>query len=184
MGFDIFAAVMAVLSVLSFGMIGPADIIEDETEIPVISGVTDTKPQTPAEDKPSDTGKELDQTKPDVPAKPPTALPGAELIAGTWKGSASVPFVASMSFHAAVSADGTAQFSGEVSSSLFGDSTFDVPATWEYLGGKSFNTVIEGTDTRVTCDGKTLTFPANPYKLGLVDNDMADRDFTITLNRV
>lgn len=184
MGFDIFAAVMAVLSVLSFGLIGPADVVDEEPEFEIISGVTDTSPDTPKE---AGEGPAVQDTPvvpaPENPATPPADKPGADLIAGTWTGKASVPFVAAVSFHAEVSADGTALFSGAVTSSVFGDSTFSTPASWEYLGGTSFNTRIEGTDTKVTCDGKTLTFPANPYRLGLVDSDMADREFVITLNR-
>ena len=191
MGFDIFAAVMAVLSVLSFGLIGPADVVDEEPEIEIISGATDTKPQAPETETPQslpdekETGQneQESQTKPPAEEQKPSVQPGADLIAGTWSGKSSVPFIASASFRAEVSADGTAQFSGEVTSSVFGDSTFSTPASWEYRGGTSFNTRIEGTDTKVTCDGKTLTFPANPYRLGLVESDMADREFVITLNR-
>lgn len=193
MAFDIFAAIMAVLSVLSFGLIGPADVAEETPQIEILSGVTDTDPEAAESDTPSavSDADELQipavPDEPDTPPVPPAVpadKPGADLIAGTWKGSSSVPFVASMTFHAEVSADGTAQFRGTVDSSLFGDSTFDIPATWEYRGGTAFNTVVEGVDTPVACDGNTLYFQANPYKLGLVDNEMADRNFTIELRRV
>lgn len=191
MGFDIFAAVIAVLSVLSFGLVGPVDVLDEEPEIAIISEATDTRPQAPDTETPASRPDEKEtgqneqerQDKQLTEEQRPSRQPGADLIAGTWTGTASVPFVAFVSFHAEISADRTAQFSGEVTSSVFGDSTFSTPASWEYRGDTSFNTIIEGTDTKVTCDGKTLTFTANPYRLGLVESDMANREFVITLYR-
>ncbi|MBO5368121.1 hypothetical protein J6A32_05800, partial [Methanocorpusculum sp.] len=92
MGFDIFAAVMAVLSVLSFGLIGPADVVDEEPEIEIISGVTDTKPQAPETETPQslpgekETGQneQESQTKPPAEEQKPSVQPGADLIAGTW----------------------------------------------------------------------------------------------------
>lgn len=169
MGFDLFAAVMAILSVLSFGAVGGADIVDDPADI--LSGITDTKPQT---NTPS-------VSVPETPGQETKA--GAELVAGTWRGKASVPLVISVSFFADVEADGTAQFSGTVSSSLFGNHVFDTPADWQYLGGDKFDVLISGTHTPVTCNGKTLTFPLNPYKLGLTDTKAADKEFIINLER-
>lgn len=189
MGFDIISAIMALLSVLSFGAIGGADITDEEVVIPVVSDVPDTPPEVSVPDTPEEPAvsepesPQVSDTPPPAAEPVPAVLPGADLIAGTWKGKASVPFVASVSFHAEIAKDGTAQFSGDVASSMFGDSTFATPASWQYLGGTSFNTVIEGTDTKITCDGTKLTFPANPYKLGLVDSEMANQDFIIDLYR-
>jgi len=67
---------------------------------------------------------------------------------------------------------------------MFGNHEFDTAASWEYLGGNSFNTVIYGTDTKVTCNGNKLTFPLNPYQLGLIDDKIADQEFIISLNRI
>ena len=90
----------------------------------------------------------------------------------------------SVEFYADVEGDGTAKFSGSVTSSMFGNHEFDTEAGWEYLGGDSFNTVIYGTDTKVTCNGNKLTFPLNPYQLGLIDDKIADQEFIISLNRI
>ena len=182
MGFDIFAAIMAVLSVLSFGAIGGADITDDQVIIDVPSGTTGllAGQETSSGSSPATPPETNSNPLPATPAE----QPGASLIAGTWEGTKSIPFVASLSCRAVISADGTAQFSGDVTSSMFGDHTFSVPVSWEYLGGSSFNTIIEGTDTKITCDGTKLTFPANPYRLGLVDNEMADQNFSIELRRV
>ena len=90
----------------------------------------------------------------------------------------------SVEFYADVEGDGTAKFSGSVTSSMFGNHEFDTAASWEYLGGNSFNTVIYGTDTKVTRSGNKLTFPLNPYQLGLIDDKIADQEFIISLNRI
>ena len=145
MVFDFFAALMAILSVLSFGAIGGADVIDDTSQ---------------------------------------TEIPGADLIAGEWIGSSSVPFAASVAFYADVKDDGTVLFSGSVTSSLFGNHEFSTDAEWEYLGGDRFNAVISNTNTAVICNGNKITFQINPYKLGLVENKVADREFTINLHRI
>ena len=165
MGFDLFAAVMAFLSVVSFGAFGGADVGEELPQIEILSGVTDTKPQT---------GQS---------AAIPEMKPGAELITGKWIGKSSIPFMVSVVFYADAHADGTAQFSGTVTSAMFGDHVFDTPAKWEYLGENSFDVLIESTHTPVSCSGKTLTFPLNPYKLGLVDAEIANQEFVINLER-
>ena len=181
MAFDLFAAIMAILSVLSFGAIGGTDITDDTPEIE-ISGVTDTSPdiQNP---KAPDTNP---QTEPENTEQKyiDTAEPGAYLIAGKWTGTSSIPFVASVEFYADIKDDGTAQFSGSLTSSMFGNHNFESGAEWEYLGGDKFNAVISGTDTAVTCNGNKLTFKLNPYKLGLTDNSIADQEFTINMYRI
>lgn len=187
---DVFAAIMAVLSVLSFGLIAPVDVAE-ETQITVpTANIPSGNPAT--QQDPGNPNGNLAATpaaKPTVNTqlKDPAALSlqeeGAKLIAGTWKGSASVPFVIKVNFNANVNADGTAVFYGNIESQLFGDHEFDTEATWEYYGNNKFNCVISDTDTPVTCDGKKLEFPLNPYKLGLTDNTIADQTFSITLNR-
>lgn len=111
------------------------------------------------------------------------AQPGAELIAGTWKGTAGVPFLISVSFYTDVYTNGTAQFSGTVSSSLSDDSTFSTKVSWKCQGDNAFIAEINGIEIPVSCDGKTLTFSANPYELGLSENTMADQEFVITLKR-
>ncbi|HJJ93288.1 MAG TPA: hypothetical protein O0X31_01935 [Methanocorpusculum sp.] len=174
MAFDLLAAVMAILSVLSFGAIGGTDITDDTQQIK-LSGVTDTSPeiQNPQAEPENTEQKFIDSAK-----------PGAHLIAGKWTGTSSIPFVASVEFHADIKGDGTAQFSGSLTSSMFGNHDFESGAEWEYLGGDKFNAVISGTDTAVTCSGEKLTFKLNPYKLGLTDNELADQEFTITLHRI
>lgn len=174
MAFDLLAAVMAILSVLSFGAIGGTDITDDTPQIE-LSGVTDTSPeiQKPEAEPENTEQKFIDSAK-----------PGAHLIAGKWTGTSSIPFVASVEFHADIKGDGTAQFSGSLTSSMFGNHDFESGAEWEYLGGDKFNAVISGTDTAVTCSGEKLTFKLNPYKLGLTDNELADQEFTITLHRI
>lgn len=169
MAFDLLAAVMAILSVLSFGAIGGADITDDTQEIE-LSGVTDTNQQAEPENTEQ---KYID-----------TAKPGAHLIAGKLSGSASIPLVVSVSFYADIKDDGTARFSGSVTSSMFGNHDFESGAEWEYLGGDKFNAAISGTDTAITCSGEKLTFKLNPYKLRLIDNEAADQEFTINLNRI
>ncbi|HJJ94904.1 MAG TPA: hypothetical protein O0W83_04255, partial [Methanocorpusculum sp.] len=101
-----------------------------------------------------------------------------------WTGTSSIPFVASVEFHADIKGDGTAQFSGSLTSSMFGNHDFESGAEWEFLGGDKFNAVISGTDTAITCSGEKLTFKLNPYKLGLTDNELADQEFTINLHRI
>ena len=174
MAFDLLAAVMAILSVLSFGAIGGTDITDDTPQIE-LSGVTDTSPeiQNPQAELENTEQKFIDSAK-----------PGAHLIAGKWTGTSSIPFVASVEFNADIKGDGTAQFSGSLTSSMFGNHDFESGAEWEYLGGDKFNAVISGTDTAVTCSGEKLTFKLNPYKLGLTDNELADQEFTITLHRI
>lgn len=174
MAFDLLAAVMAILSVLSFGVIGGTDITDDTQQIE-LSGVTDTSPeiQNPQAEPENTEQKFIDSAK-----------PGAHLIAGKWTGTSSIPFVASVEFNADIKGDGTAQFSGSLTSSMFGNHDFESGAEWEYLGGDKFNAVISGTDTAVTCSGEKLTFKLNPYKLGLTDNELADQEFTITLHRI
>ncbi len=174
MAFDLLAAVMAILSVLSFGAIGGTDITDDTQQIE-LSGVTDTSHeiQNPQAEPENTEQKFIDSAK-----------PGAHLIAGKWTGTSSIPFVASVEFHADIKGDGTAQFSGSLTSSMFGNHDFESGAEWEYLGGDKFNAVISGTDTAVTCSGEKLTFKLNPYKLGLTDNELADQEFTITLHRI
>ncbi len=174
MAFDLLAAVMAILSVLSFGAIGGTDITDDTQQIE-LSGVTDTSPeiQNPQAEPENTEQKFIDSAK-----------PGAHLIAGKWTGTSSIPFVASVEFNADIKGDGTAQFSGSLTSSMFGNHDFKSGAEWEYLGGDKFNAVISGTDTAVTCSGEKLTFKLNPYKLGLTDNELADQEFTITLHRI
>ncbi|HJJ85104.1 MAG: hypothetical protein IKY09_00830 [Methanocorpusculum sp.] len=174
MAFDLLAAVMAILSVLSFGAIGGTDITDDTQQIE-LSGVTDTSPeiQNPQAEPENTEQKFIDSAK-----------PGAHLIAGKWTGTSSIPFVASVEFNADIKGDGTAQFSGSLTSSMFGNHDFESGAEWEYLGGDKFNAVISGTDTAVTCSGEKLTFKLNPYKLGLTDNELADQEFTITLHRI
>ena len=174
MAFDLLAAVMAILSVLSFGAIGGTDITDDTPQIE-LSGVTDTSPeiQNPEAEPENTEQKFIDSAK-----------PGAHLIAGKWTGTSSIPFVASVEFNADIKGDGTAQFSGSLTSSMFGNHDFKSGAEWEYLGGDKFNAVISGTDTAVTCSGEKLTFKLNPYKLGLTDNELADQEFTITLHRI
>ena len=174
MAFDLLAAVMAILSVLSFGAIGGTDITDDTQQIE-LSGVTDTSPeiQNPQAEPENTEQKFIDSAK-----------PGAHLIAGKWTGTSSIPFVASVEFNADIKGDGTAQFSGSLTSSMFGNHDFESGAEWEYLGGDKFNAVISGTDTAVTCNGEKLTFKLNPYKLGLTDNELADQEFTITLHRI
>ena len=181
MAFDFFAVVMAILSVLSFGAIGGTDITDDTPQIE-LSGVTDTSPeiQNPevTDTNPKAEPENTEQEHID------TAKPGAHLIAGKWTGTSSIPFVASVEFYADIKDDGTAQFSGSLTSSMFGNHDFESGAEWEYLGGNSFNTVIYGTDTKVTCNGNKLTFPLNPYQLGLIDDKIADQEFIISLNRI
>ncbi|MBR5449724.1 MAG: hypothetical protein IKV78_00255 [Methanocorpusculum sp.] len=174
MAFDLLAAVMAILSVLSFGAIGGTDITDDTQQIE-LSGVTDTSPeiQNPQAEPENTEQKFIESAK-----------PGAHLIAGKWTGTSSIPFVASVEFNADIKGDGTAQFSGSLTSSMFGNHDFESGAEWEYLGGDKFNAVISGTDTAVTCNGEKLTFKLNPYKLGLTDNELADQEFTITLHRI
>ena len=174
MAFDLLAAVMAILSVLSFGAIGGTDITDDTQQIE-LSGVTDTSPeiQNPEAEPENTEQKFIDSAK-----------PGAHLIAGKWTGTSSIPFVASVEFNADIKGDGTAQFSGSLTSSMFGNHDFESGAEWKYLGGDKFNAVISGTDTAVTCSGEKLTFKLNPYKLGLTDNELADQEFTITLHRI
>ena len=174
MAFDLLAAVMAILSVLSFGAIGGTDITDDTQQIE-LSGVTDTSPeiQNPEAEPENTEQKFIDSAK-----------PGAHLIAGKWTGTSSIPFVASVEFNADIKGDGTAQFSGSLTSSMFGNHDFESGAEWEYLGGDKFNAVISGTDTAVTCSGEKLTFKLNPYKLGLTDNELADQEFTIILHRI
>lgn len=174
MAFDLLAAVMAILSVLSFGAIGGTDITDDTPQIE-LSGVTDTSPeiQNPEAEPENTEQKFIDSAK-----------PGAHLIAGKWTGTSSIPFVASVEFNADIKGDGTAQFSGSLTSSMFGNHDFESGAEWEYLGGDKFNAVISGTDTAVTCSGEKLTFKLNPYKLGLTDNELADQEFTIILHRI
>ena len=174
MAFDLLAAVMAILSVLSFGAIGGTDITDDTQQIE-LSGVTDTSPeiQNPQAEPENTEQKFIDSAK-----------PGAHLIAGKWTGTSSIPFVASVESHADIKGDGTAQFSGSLTSSMFGNHDFESGAEWEYLGGDKFNAVISGTDTAVTCSGENLTFKLNPYKFGLTDNELADQEFTITLHRI
>jgi hypothetical protein len=174
MAFDLLAAVMAILSVLSFGAIGGTDITDDTQQIE-LSGVTDTSPeiQNPQAEPENTEQKFIDSAK-----------PGAHLIAGKWTGTSSIPFVASVEFNADIKGDGAAQFSGSLTSSMFGNHDFESGAEWEYLGGDKFNAVISGTDTAVTCSGEKLTFKLNPYKLGLTDNELADQEFTITLHRI
>ena len=174
MAFDLLAAVMAILSVLSFGAIGGTDITDDTQQIE-LSGVTDTSPEIQNhEAEPENTEQKFIDS----------AKPGAHLIAGKWTGTSSIPFVASVEFNADIKGDGTAQFSGSLTSSMFGNHDFESGAEWEYLGGDKFNAVISGTDTAMTCSGEKLTFKLNPYKLGLTDNELADQEFTITLHRI
>ena len=172
MAFDLFSAIMAILSVLSFGAIGGTDITDDTPQIE-LSGVTDTSPEIQNPEVPDTNPKaEPENTEQEYID---TAKPGAHLIAGEWSGTSSIPFMVSVEFYADVEGDGTAKFSGSVTSSMFGNHKFDTEAGWEYLGGDSFNTVIYGTDTKVTCNGNKLTFPLNPYQLGLIDDKIADQ---------
>ena len=181
MAFDLFSAIMAILSVLSFGAIGGTDITDDTPQIE-LSGVTDTSPEIQNPEVPdTNTQAEPENTEQEYID---TAKPGAHLIAGEWSGTSSIPFMVSVEFYADVEGDGTAKFSGSVTSSMFGNHEFDTEAGWEYLGGDSFNTVIYGTDTKVTCNGNKLTFPLNPYQLGLIDDKIADQEFIISLNRI
>lgn len=181
MAFDLLAAVMAILSVLSFGAIGGTDITDDTQQIE-LSGVTDTSPEIQNPEVPdTNTQAEPENTEQKFID---SAKPGAHLIAGKWTGTSSIPFVASVEFNADIKGDGTAQFSGSLTSSMFGNHDFESGAEWEYLGGDKFNAVISGTDTAVTCSGEKLTFKLNPYKLGLTDNELADQEFTITLHRI
>ena len=181
MAFDLFSAIMAILSVLSFGAIGGTDITDDTPQIE-LSGVTDTSPEIQNPEVP-DTNT---QAEPENAEQEyiDTAKPGAHLIAGEWSGTSSIPFVASVEFYADIEDDGTAQFSGSLTSSMFGNHDFESGAEWEYLGGDKFNAVISGTDTAITCNGNKLTFPLNPYQLGLIDDKIADQEFIISLNRI
>ena len=181
MAFDFFAVVMAILSVLSFGTIGSTDITDDTPQIE-LSGVTDTSPEIQNPEVPDTNPKaEPENTEQE---HIDTAKPGAHLIAGKWTGTSSIPFVASVEFYADIKDDGTAQFSGSLTSSMFGNHDFESGAEWEYLGGDKFNAVISGTDTAITCNGEKLTFKLNPYKLGLTDNSIADQEFTINMRRI
>ena len=181
MAFDLFSAIMAILSVLSFGAIGGTDITDDTPQIE-LSGVTDTSPEIQNPEVP-DTNT---QAEPENAEQEyiDTVKPGAHLIAGKWTGTSSIPFVASVEFYADIEDDGTAQFSGSLTSSMFGNHDFESGAEWEYLGGDKFNAVISGTDTAITCNGNKLTFPLNPYQLGLIDDKIADQEFIISLNRI
>ena len=185
MAFDFFAVVMAILSVLSFGAIGGTDI-SDETPQIELTGVTDANLQEQPEETSQIENTGVTNTEPEDIEQEyiDTAKPGAHLIAGEWSGTSSIPFMISVEFYADVEGDGTAKFSGSVTSSMFGNHEFDTEAGWEYLGGDSFNTVIYGTDTKVTCSGNKLTFPLNPYQLGLIDDKIADQEFIISLNRI
>ena len=181
MAFDLFSAIMAILSILSFGAIGGTDITDDTPQIE-LSGVTDTSPEIQNPEVPdTNTQAEPENTEQEYID---TAKPGAHLIAGKWTGTSSIPFVASVEFYADIEDDGTAQFSGSLTSSMFGNHDFESGAEWEYLGGDKFNAVISGTDTAITCNGEKLTFKLNPYKLGLTDNSSADQEFTINLHRI
>ena len=181
MAFDLFSAIMAILSVLSFGAIGGTDITDDTPQIE-LSGVTDTSPEIQNPEVP-DTNPKAEPENAEQEYID-TANPGAHLIAGKWTGTSSIPFVASVEFYADIKDDGTAQFSGSLTSSMFGNHDFESGAEWEYLGGDKFNAVISGTDTAITCSGEKLTFKLNPYKLGLTDNSIADQEFTINLHRI
>ena len=181
MAFDLFAAIMAILSVLSFGAIGGTDITDDTPQIE-ISGVTDTSPEIQNPTTPDTNPKAEPENKEQEYID--TAKPGAHLIAGKWTGTSSIPFVASVEFYADIKDVGTAQFCGSLTSSMFGNHDFESGAEWEYLGGDKFNAVISGTDTAITCNGNKLTFKLNPYKLGLTDNSIADQEFTINMHRI
>ena len=185
MAFDFFAVVMAILSVLSFGAIGGTDI-SDETPQIELTGVTDTNLQEQPEETSQIENTGVTNTEPEDIEQEyiDTAKPGAHLIAGEWSGTSSIPFMVSVEFYADIKDDGTAQFSGSLTSSMFGNHDFESGAEWEYLGGDSFNAVISGTDTAITCNGEKLTFKLNPYKLGLTDNSIADQEFTINLHRI
>ena len=181
MAFDLFSAIMAILSVLSFGAIGGTDITDDTPQIE-LSGVTDTSPEIQNPEVPETNPKAEPESAEQEYID--TAKPGAHLIAGKWTGTSSIPFVASVGFYADIEDDGTAQFSGSLTSSMFGNHDFESGAEWEYLGGDKFNAVISGTDTAIICSGEKLTFKLNPYKLGLTDNSIADQEFTINLHRI
>ena len=181
MAFDLFSAIMAILSVLSFGAIGGTDITDDTPQIE-LSGVTDTSPEIQNPEVP-DTNPKAEPENAEQEYID-TAKPGAHLIAGEWSGTSSIPFMVSVEFYADIKDDGTAQFSGSLTSSMFGNHDFESGAEWEYLGGDKFNAVISGTDTAITCNGNKLTFPLNPYQLGLIDDKIADQEFIISLNRI
>lgn len=102
MAFDLFSAIMAILSVLSFGAIGGTDITDDTPQIE-LSGVTDTSPEIQNPEVPDTNPKaEPENTEQKYID---TAKPGAHLIAGKWTGTSSIPFVASVEFYADIKDD-------------------------------------------------------------------------------
>ncbi len=189
MAFDLFAVIMAVLSVLSFGAIASAEVTEQPTiitpveEIPepnVSDTPTQTETPTPTETKTA----EPTETEMPPPVETQKIQEGSDKIAGAWKGTESVPLLATVTFNAVINEDGTAHLSGNAKSNVVGNHVFSAPVTWTYLGGNSFDTIVQGVHTTVTCDGSKLTFPANPYRLGLINNPIADQTFIIDLYRV
>lgn len=109
---------------------------------------------------------------------------GIEKLVGNWHGTQSMMFVANGEFNAACYDDFNAVFSGKISA-LGQNYDFVLPLNWYYLGNNQFEAVApDNTIIYFTCDGSKLHLVVNPYKYNLVDNSMADMDFSIDLYRV
>lgn len=124
---------------------------------------------------------------PAVPGTPPVSRPGAELIFGDWHGTKSLFFgAASADFYLSADRYGNMKISGTAAAPVAGydETPFSLDAGWTHLGNYQFRGEALGSDLDFTCDGKKIALTANPYKLGFIDNSMADMDIDIVLTRV
>jgi len=126
---------------------------------------------------------------PTIPTENPITSPKENItptnaIVGTWYGEKSMIFVGSLVMNAVFTPDGKASVSGKLTSSTFGDYDESAEGTWEQIDATTYGITVYGYTMNVKCDGKTISFSVNPYKLGLVDSAIADMDIELTLTKV
>lgn len=126
----------------------------------------------------------------------PTVAPTAEIqltelqkegiakLVGNWHGTESMFFVGNGEFNAVCTDDFNAVISGTITA-MGENYEFNLPVVWEYIGNNQFKAVSpDNTIINFTCDGSKLNLVVNPYELNLIDNSMADIDFSIDLYKV
>ncbi|HJJ31546.1 MAG TPA: hypothetical protein O0X97_04790 [Methanocorpusculum sp.] len=122
----------------------------------------------------------------------PTAAPaadkaGASLLSGTWYGSKSLFFgMAAAEFYLTADSNGKMKISGTANapSAGYNNEPFSVDADWTYLGADSFVGMSGDKEIPFTCNGNQISLTANPYKLGLIDNSIANMDVSIQMERI
>lgn len=110
---------------------------------------------------------------------PPVSKQEAELIFGDWHGTKSLfSGIVSAEFYLSADMYGNMTISGTAE-----EKPFTLDAKWTYLGDYQFRGEAQGSSIKFTCDGTKISLTANPYKLGLIDNKMANMDINIKLTR-